>query len=88
MSSAATQPSNEANLWSTLKTELIYWPGTTFPTRTEAGIFGYIDGWYNPRRIQHRLGGLSPDEYEDTFYRRQQDQPDPATIQPAPTRTR
>lgn len=78
------------NLWSTLKTELIHWPGTTFATRAEAesAIFRYIDGWYNPRRIQHRLGGLSPDEYEDAFYRQQQDQPDPATIQPTPTRAR
>jgi hypothetical protein len=61
---------------STLKTELIYWPGTTFATRAEAeaAIFRYIDGWYNPRRIQHRLGGLSPDEYENAFYHRQQDQ--------------
>jgi transposase InsO family protein len=34
------------NLWSTLKTELIYWPGTAFATRAEAeaAIFRYIDG--------------------------------------------
>ena len=56
------------NLWSTIKTELIYWPGNTFVTRAEADatIFRYIDGWYNPRRIQQGLGGLSPDEYEAT----------------------
>jgi putative transposase len=78
------------NLWSTLKTELIYWPGTTFATRAEAetAIFRYIDGWYNPRRIQHKLGGLSPDEYEETFYLGQQYQPAPATIQPNPARAR
>ena len=54
------------NLWSSIKTELIYWPGNTFTTRAEAdaAIFRYIDGWYNPRRIQQGLGGLSPDEYE------------------------
>ncbi|WP_243788898.1 IS3 family transposase [Saccharopolyspora gloriosae] len=54
------------NLWSTIKIELVYWPGTTFATRTEAdtALFRYIDGWYNPHRIQHGLGGLSPDEYE------------------------
>ena len=59
------------NLWSTLKVELLYWPGTTFATRTEAehALIRYIDGWYNPRRIQAALGGLSPDEYEDQYYR-------------------
>src|SRR6476646_50271 len=42
------------NLWSALKIELIYWPATTFATRAEAqaALFRYIDGWYNPRRIQ------------------------------------
>lgn len=65
------------NLWSTIKTELIYWPGNTFTTRVEAdaAIFRYIDGWYNPRRIQEGLGGLSPDEYEQTWRIRQQTRP-------------
>jgi len=59
------------NLWSTIKVELVYWPGTTFATRLEAehALLRYIDGWYNPRRIQPGLGGLSPDEYEETHYR-------------------
>ena len=54
------------NLWSTLKIELIYWPATMFATRVEAesALFRYIDTWYNPRRIQAGLAGLSPDEYE------------------------
>ncbi len=26
-------------------------------------------GWYNPRRIQAGLGGLSPEEYEDAYHR-------------------
>ncbi|WP_081485395.1 IS3 family transposase [Mycobacterium xenopi] len=54
------------NLWSTIKVELIYWPATTFATRAQAqaALFRYIDGWYNPRRIQAGLGGLSPDRYE------------------------
>jgi putative transposase len=61
------------NLWSTIKVELVYWPGTTFPTRAEAehALVRYIDGWYNPRRIQAGLGGLSPDEYEDAYHRAQ-----------------
>lgn len=55
------------NLWSTIKVELVYWPGTTFATRAEAehALIRYIDGWYNPRRIQAGLDGLSPDEYEE-----------------------
>ena len=61
------------NLWSTIKVELIYWPGTTFTTRAEAehALFRYIDGWYNPRRIQAGLHGLSPDEYEEIYHRAQ-----------------
>lgn len=62
------------NLWSTIKTELIYWPGNTFATRAEAdsAIFRYLDGWYNPRRIQEGLDGLSPDEYEEAWRIRKQ----------------
>ncbi|PBC39158.1 hypothetical protein CJ179_37980 [Rhodococcus sp. ACS1] len=60
------------NLWSTLKIELIYWPAKIFATRAEAeaALFRYIDGWYNPRRIQAGLRGLSPDEYERAYYDR------------------
>lgn len=62
------------NLWSTLKTELIYWPGNTFTARAEAdsASFRYIDSWYNSRRIQQRLGGLSPNEYEQQWRIQQQ----------------
>jgi putative transposase len=74
------------NLCSTIKTELIYWPGNRFVTRAEAdaAIFRYIDGWYNPRRIQQGLGGLSPDEYEEAWHR----QHEPATIHPEPGESR
>lgn len=74
------------NLWSTIKTELIYWPGNTFSTRAEAdaAIFRYIDGWYNPRRIQHGLDGLSPDEYEEAWHR----QHEPVTIHTEPDESR
>jgi putative transposase len=63
------------NLWSTIKVELMYWQGTTFATRAEAehALLRYIDGWYNPRRIQAGLGGLSPEEYEDAYHRAQHD---------------
>ena len=58
------------NLWSAIKVELIYWPATSFATRAEAqaALFRYIDGWYNPRRIQAGLRGLSPDEYEAAWH--------------------
>src|SRR6187549_2107031 len=63
------------NLWSTIKVELLYWPGTTFVTRVEAehALVRYIDGWYNPRRIQAGLGGMSPNEYEDAYHHAQRD---------------
>jgi putative transposase len=52
------------NFFSTLKTELVY--RTSWQTRAQAenALFTYIDGWYNTRRIQRRLGYRSPDEYE------------------------
>lgn len=69
------------NLWSTIKIELVYWPATTFATRAEANaaLLRYIDGWYNPRRIQEGLGGRSPDEYEEAYHRDHPDldHPDP-----------
>ena len=77
------------NLWSALKIELIYWPATTFTTRAEAeaALFRYIDGWYNPRRIQAGLSGLSPDEYEEVYYT-DHDKHQPAMLQPEPAESR
>ena len=59
------------NLWMLIKTECIR--GRTFTTRAEANLalFGYIDGFYNPRRIQKRLGYLSPIEFEEKHYANQ-----------------
>jgi putative transposase len=58
------------NLWSSIKIELLYWAGTQFATRAEAEatLLRYIDGWYNPRRIQEGLGGLAPEEYEEAWH--------------------
>ena len=41
-----------------------------YRTREEAelDLFAYIDGWYNPHRIQRELGWMSPDEYEAHHY--------------------
>jgi putative transposase len=57
------------NLFSTLKVELVY--RTSFRTREEAelALFRYVDGWYNPHRIQKALGWRSPDEYEADYDR-------------------
>jgi transposase InsO family protein len=56
------------NLWMLVKTECIR--GRILPTRAEANLalFEYFDGFYNPRRIQKRLGYLSPIEYEEKHY--------------------
>jgi putative transposase len=77
------------NLWSTLKIELIYWPAITFDTRAEAeaALFRYIDGWYNPRRIQAGLNGLSPDVYEEAYYT-EHDEHQPDRLQPEPAESR
>ncbi|MFF1631683.1 IS3 family transposase [Streptomyces sp. NPDC058272] len=41
-----------------------------FATRAEANLalFEYIDGFYNGRRIQARLGWLSPIEFEERHH--------------------
>ncbi|MDO0936759.1 IS3 family transposase [Streptomyces sp. DG2A-72] len=45
-------------------------PRRVFATRAEANLvlFEYIDGFYNSRRIQKRLGYLSPIEFEEKHY--------------------
>ncbi|MDX3099009.1 IS3 family transposase [Streptomyces sp. ME19-03-3] len=59
------------NLWMLIKTECVR--GRVFTTRAEANLalFEYIDGFYNPRGIQKRLGYLSPIEYEEKHYANQ-----------------
>lgn len=56
------------DLWMLIKTECIH--GRVFATRAEANLalFEYIDGFYNSRRIQKRLGYLSPVEFEEKHY--------------------
>ncbi|MEU9379561.1 IS3 family transposase [Streptomyces sp. NPDC048279] len=56
------------NQWMLIKTECIR--GRLFATRAEANLalFEYIDGFYNPRRIQKRLGYLNPIEFEEKHY--------------------
>jgi putative transposase len=71
------------NFFSSLKVERIY--RTSYRTREEAelDLVRWIDGWYNPRRIQRELGWLSPDEYEEAYYR---SEPSGALASPAGAR--
>ena len=68
------------NFFSTLKVELVY--RTSFRTREEADLelFRYIDGWYNPTRIQKALGWRSPDEDEAAYWATLAAQPASSTI--------
>jgi putative transposase len=55
------------SFFATLKRELAWIHATkNWPTRTalRSALFGYIEGFYNPERIQHRLGHQSPTNYE------------------------
>ena len=56
------------NAWSesffaNFKKETIHW--RWFPTRAQAreAVFAYIEGFYNTRRVQKRLGYLSPKQW-------------------------
>jgi putative transposase len=76
------------NFFSTLKIELVH--RTSWRTRDQAehAIFTYIDGWYDPHRIQKDLGWSSPDEYEQAWRAAPPEQPDPTTVEPEPTGAR
>ena len=52
------------SFFGSLKKELLR--RRSWPTRREAqsAIFGWIEGWYNPRRLHSTLGYLSPNNYE------------------------
>ncbi|MFE4054397.1 IS3 family transposase [Streptomyces sp. YIM B13518] len=75
------------NLWMLIKTEGLR--GRTFVTRAEANLalFEYIDGFCNSRRIQKRLGCLSPVEFEEQHHAEQAatDRANLKPRRPAPT---
>lgn len=55
--------------WATLKRELLWiYEGRSWPTRAllRSALFDYVEGFYNPSRIQRRLGYRSPAEFEET----------------------
>lgn len=56
-------------VWATLKRELAWIHDRQhWPTRDllRSAIFDYVEGFYNPSRIQQRLGYRSPAEFENT----------------------
>jgi putative transposase len=62
------------NSWSesffaNLKKEAVHW--VHFSTREEAreAIFAYIEGFYNTKRIQKKLGYLSPMQWLEEWYK-------------------
>jgi putative transposase len=73
------------NFWSTLKIELVFDNAWTTRGQAENALFDYIDGWYNPTRIQKGLGWRSPDEYEAAYWDGELDTA--ATAAPALTST-
>jgi putative transposase len=56
------------SFFGTLESELL--DRRTFSTAAEGrmGLFGYIEGWYNPRRRHSSLGYLSPMNFERTYW--------------------
>lgn len=70
-----------------IKTECVR--GRVFATHTEANLalFEYIDGFYNSRRIQERLGFLSPTEFEEQHYAEQATAEPPNLKPPQPSLT-
>ncbi len=56
------------SFFATIKRELIN--DRAWPTRAglHRAIFGYIEGWYNTRRLHSALGYLSPAEYESAHH--------------------
>jgi transposase InsO family protein len=55
------------SFFSTLKKERIHW--NRFATRDEAdfAIFAWIEGFYNTKRVQRRLGYVSPAQYRNSL---------------------
>ncbi|HIJ97273.1 MAG TPA: IS3 family transposase [Desulfuromonadales bacterium] len=60
-----------SSFWGKLKTERVY--HRSYETRKEAmeDIREYIEVFYNRKRIQKRLGYLSPVQFEKKFYEEQ-----------------
>ncbi len=59
------------SFFATLQTELL--DRHTWTTREQLAnaVFGYLEGFYNPRRRHSALGYLSPADYETAWHRHQ-----------------
>jgi hypothetical protein len=69
---AGTHPSNSQHACGEREFRLPWArSGTRSTTPSRRPLFEYIDGFYNPRRIQKRLGYLSPIEFEEKHYANQ-----------------
>jgi putative transposase len=53
------------SFFSTLKTERTSWKNYQSRDEARAGVFDYIERFYNPRRRHSTLGYLSPADYEE-----------------------
>ena len=71
------------SFFGTLKTELIDRRRWHTRNEIETAVLSYLEGWYNPRRLQHALGWRSPLEFE-AHHHAGHDLTVPATAQRAP----
>lgn len=66
------------NAWSesffaNMKKEAVHWVHFTSRSDARQAMFEYIDGFYNARRVQKRLGYLSPIDWLKKWYRLNQE---------------
>jgi putative transposase len=71
------------SFFGTLKIELLDRRRWHTRADVDTAVLSYIEGWYNPHRLQHALGWRSPLEYE-AHHRAGHDLSVPATSQHAP----
>ena len=60
------------SFFGTLKSELVHHRAYQTRNEAKADVFYYIESFYNRHRLHSSLGYLSPDEYEQLFYQRQE----------------
>ena len=68
--SRAGKPGDNAwseSFFSILKKEAVHWRHFQTREETRQAIFQYIEGFYNTRRVQKRLGYLSPMEWLNKY---------------------